>query len=161
MTLNDAKSLSQKGWFGDGGFGQRSPHNDFREIRVGAGNSRSRLTPSQMIGWHKETRAFFDQVLAEPYDGETVVLTHVGPGSGIVAGDHAWLYGSRAIEDIVVGAGVPLWLHGHTHRNADRILGGVTRTVCNPRAYPSENPDFDPGLIIEIGGYDLTPTYGM
>lgn len=154
MTRRDAMEYSQKGWSAERGFFQRYPHNDFREIRSGAGNSRHRFTPSQMIAWHKLDLAFLQNELT-PFDGISIVNTHVGPASAVKPGDHAWLYGSRAIEDAIVNAGcVSMWQHGHTHVSADYELDGGVRVVSNARGYPGDNPSFDPRLIVEVG-----PTY--
>ena len=52
---------------------------------------------------------------------------------------------SRLIED----RGPDLWVHGHVHDSLDYEVGD-TRIVCNPRGYGTENPAFDPSLVIEV-----------
>ena len=46
-----------------------------------------------------------------------------------------------------------LWIHGHMHNGSDYCIDG-TRVLCNPRGYGrdgvNENPEFDPGFMIEI-----------
>lgn len=158
MSLNDAKSFSSKGWAHDNPFDRTTPHNDFREIRVGKGNNRHNLTPSQMMEWSKLDTAFLHVELSKEFSGESVVITHVGPASLLKPGMMSWLYGSRANEDAICNpsAGVTAWLSGHTHRTFDLDIGGV-RCLSNGRGYPGENPDFDPRLIVEVG-LDYTPS---
>ncbi len=47
-------------------------------------------------------------------------------------------------------AGVPLWIHGHTHSSFDYVLPTGCRVVCNPRGYGTENREFQPKKVIEI-----------
>jgi Icc-related predicted phosphoesterase len=42
-----------------------------------------------------------------------------------------------------------LWVHGHVHDTFDYVVRN-TRVVCNPRGYGTENPAFDPALVVEI-----------
>jgi hypothetical protein len=149
------------------GGSRRDIHNDFKEIRYGAGNSRHCLTPSQWLQLHAESYAFLERTLAQPHDGPTVVVTHMGPASSVTnrGAMHSWLYGSTDFETLMNGPNAPsFWLHGHVHESFDYMLGSTTRVVCNPRGYPDprapsgrENPDFNPEFVLEIGP-DLTPT---
>jgi len=150
------------------GGSRRDIHSDFKEIRYGAGNSKHRLTPSQWLALHAESYAFLERALAQPHDGETVVVTHMGPASSVRGrGMHSWLYGSADLEALCVGPNAPdFWLHGHVHDSHDYMLGDC-RVVCNARGYPDrshpsgrENPNFDPHLVIEVGP-DLTPSWGI
>mgnify|MGYP006329361721 CR=1 FL=1 len=58
------------------------------------------------------------------------------------------------LEALVANSGAALWIHGHTHDSFDYRLGG-TRVLANPRGYvcngEAENPDFDPGLTVQVG----------
>jgi 3',5'-cyclic AMP phosphodiesterase CpdA len=154
------------------GGSRRDRHNDFSEIRYGAGNSRHRLTPAQWLQLHAESYAFIESALAQPFDdGPTVLVTHMGPASSVSnRGMNSWLYGSRDLEALCAGPNGPdFFFHGHVHESFDYMLGDRCRVVCNPRGYPDrnhpsgrENPSFDPHLILEIGpDLDLTPTWGM
>ena len=152
-----AMYFSQNGRLRDDRWSLRDKHNDFIEIRTGAGNSDHRLTPSQWLKLHDESFGFFSRVLETPYDGETVCVSHMGPASSVDPGMHAWLYGSKDIETLMTGPNAPsFWLHGHVHKSLDYSIGGCTRVICNPRGYAlengmRENPDFDPTLVVEIG----------
>jgi Icc-related predicted phosphoesterase len=166
MTAKDAMSQSQRGWY-EGGWRnyERNYHNDFREIRYGGPGSRRRFTPSQMLALHRESKEFFERVLATPFDGETVAITHMGPAESVEPGDHAWLYGWSDLQHLMHGPLAPrYWLHGHVHTSLDYTIGD-TRVICNPRGHPGprgtrENPNFDPHLTIDVG-FDPTPSMGI
>jgi hypothetical protein len=163
MTVKDAMSQSQKGWY-EGGWRnwERDYHNDFREIRFGGPGSKNRFTPAQMLALHRESKAFFESVLATPFDGDTVCISHMGPAESVEPGTHSWLYGWSDLQHTMHGPLAPrYWLHGHVHKSLDYTIGD-TRVICNPRGYPGpggtrENPNFDPMLTIEVGP-DPTPT---
>lgn len=153
----DAMSQSQKGWTDQGRYWERDYHNDYREIRFGGSGSKNRFTPSQSLALHRESRAYFERVLATPFDGETVAVTHMAPSrQSLPPGSHShdWLYAS-SLEHLMMGEDAPaLWLHGHIHQNRDYTIG-ITRVIANPRGYAlgpnkRENPDFDPTLVIEL-----------
>jgi hypothetical protein len=79
MTLKEAMSQSQRGWY-EGGWRnyERNYHNDFREIRYRGSGSRNRFTPSQMLALHRESKKFFERVLATPFAGDTVAISTWG-----------------------------------------------------------------------------------
>ncbi len=52
-------------------------------------------------------------------------------------------------EKIIKKCKPKFWIHGHTHTNFDYMID-KTRIICNPSAYPGENTDFNPNLIIEV-----------
>jgi len=162
MTVRDAMSQSQRGWY-EGGWRNydRDYHNDFREIRFGGPGSKNRFTPSQMLALHRESKEFFERTLATPFHGDTVAITHMGPAESVTEGSHAWLYGWSDLQHTMHGKMAPrYWLHGHVHKSLNYVIGD-TRVICNPRGYPGpggtrENPDFDQTLTIEVG-HELTP----
>jgi Icc-related predicted phosphoesterase len=163
LTVRDAMSQSQKGWY-EGGWRnwERNYHNDFREIRYGGPGTRKRFTPSQMLALHRESKEVFERVLATPFDGDTVAITHMGPAESVEPGDHSWLYGWSDLQHLMHGPLAPrYWLHGHVHTSLDYTIGD-TRVICNPRGHPGpggmrENPNFDPHLTIDVG-CDPTPS---
>ncbi|MBN9004894.1 MAG: metallophosphoesterase family protein [Rhizobiales bacterium] len=144
--------------------------NDYRYIKVDPGRSKDTLRPRDTVNAQKASRAFIEGVLATPFDGETVVVTHHAPtyyslrNEGRQFDDLDWCYASN-LEALMHGDTAPaLWLHGHIHVNRDLTIG-TTRVVANPRGYPMrggkrENPDFDPAMVIEVGR-DLNPKWGI
>ncbi len=138
---------------------------DFGAIRHGVGY----LTPAKTVDFHSAAKEFIAAELEKPFDGKTVVVTHHCPAWASVhpryqADIVSAAFASRC-EDLVAKA--HLWIHGHTHSTVDTRVGDQFdrgRIVCNPRGYPQgylrdrasrlastfENPEFDPGLVVEI-----------
>jgi predicted phosphodiesterase len=113
-----------------------------------------RFRPQEAAQLHHQSRAYIDSVLAVPFDGATVVITH-----------HAVHWNSvlpKYRNDLVTAAFVSdmsatieacrpqLWVHGHVHNSSDYRVG-KTRVVCNPHGYGDENPDFDGSFVVRIG----------
>jgi predicted phosphodiesterase len=128
---------------------------DYSRIRAAAYRH---LRPSDTREAHRAAGSFLRAALAQPFDGPTVVVTHHAPSPQSIAArfldnpTHLNAAYASDLEDLM-GPPVALWVHGHTHSSADYWLNG-TRVVCNPRGYiPYEpNPQFDPGLVVEIAG---------
>ena len=127
---------------------------DFKLIRNADG---SVFTPADSCALFVEQYAWLASVLAEPFDGPTVVITHHAPTPHSVHPRFADSPVSAAFASdctALMGRAV-LWIHGHTHDSFDYTVDG-TRVVCNPRGYcPGaviENPDFDPYLCVDVAG---------
>ena len=126
--------------------------NDFRHIRHEADGRQ--LTPQDARSRHLESRDWLAQQLAEPFDGQTVVITHHAP---VIRGrpDRALLRAvagafASDLSDLMGSDHVDLWIYGHTHRAAALNVNG-TRIISNPRGYPAQPvAGFDPGLIVEL-----------
>ena len=103
-----------------------------------------------------EAREFLEGALRHAQGDEPrahVVVTHHAPSRASVAPRFA---GQRlnpafvsGLESLIEAGRPSLWVHGHTHTSFDYRLG-KTRVICNPRGYPGENPDFRPGLVVEV-----------
>jgi len=135
---------------------------DYRHIR--AENYRKCL-PKDTISEHYAQRYRIEQLLAQPFDGPTVVVSHHAPlerslQEGRVTSELDAAYASDLSQMIEIYA-PEIWLHGHIHRNRD-YMHDRTRVIANPRGYLlgrvmngrghryPENPDFDPMLVIEV-----------
>ncbi|MEW8057720.1 MAG: metallophosphoesterase [Candidatus Thiodiazotropha sp.] len=118
-------------------------------------NNGQRFTPEDAIRLHITSRDWLATMLAEPFVGQTVVVTHHAPSSQLVhpryARDLLTPAFASNLEDLMDGNRAVLWIHGHMHESFDFEVYG-TRVVCNPRGYASEalNPDFKPGFVVEI-----------
>ncbi|MEW8508332.1 MAG: metallophosphoesterase [Candidatus Thiodiazotropha sp.] len=118
-------------------------------------NNGQRFTPEDAIRLHITSRDWLATMLAEPFVGQTVVVTHHAPSSQLVhpryARDLLTPAFASNLEDLMDGNRAVLWIHGHMHESFDYEVYG-TRVVCNPRGYASEalNPDFKPGFVVEI-----------
>jgi len=118
-------------------------------------NNGQRFTPEDAIRLHTASRDWLAAMLAEPFDGKTVVVTHHAPSSQSVhpryASDLLTPAFASNLESLMGGDGVALWVHGHMHESYDYEIYG-SRVVCNPRGYAPDalNPDFRPDWLIVI-----------
>jgi predicted phosphodiesterase len=124
------------------------------------------LSPTHTVLRHRESLAWLQAELEQENLGthkKTVVVTHHYPSKRSTAARYTndpltAAFGSKLSLDLLTQAN--LWIHGHTHDSCDYRLGDSkksVRVVCNPRGYPMgwqkgdfENPNFNPGLLIEI-----------
>lgn len=136
--------------------------NDYHVIRLANENYRL-LQPRDTAELHFQHRKYIADQLAIPFDGKTVVVTHMAPSFFSVPDEYkadivSAAYASN-LDDLVAKA--DLWIHGHTHNSFDyRIQEGSLsqnsgRVVCNPCGYRvrgggPENPAFNPNYIVEI-----------
>jgi len=115
------------------------------------------FTPEDAIRLHTASRDWLAAMLAEPFDGKTVVVTHHAPSSQSVhpryARDLLTPAFASNLEDLMEGDRAGLWVHGHMHESFDYEVYG-TRVVCNPRGYAPEalNPDFRPDWVLRVQG---------
>jgi Calcineurin-like phosphoesterase len=133
---------------------------DHRLIRHGEGL----FLAADALSQHRQSRAWLEAELAQPFAGATVVVTHHGPHPGSV---HP-RYAGSPINAAFVSDLTPLmgraaaWIHGHVHDSFDYVVNG-TRVVANPRGYARnrhaaenpeqiewENPLFDKRMVIEV-----------
>ncbi|WP_323002669.1 metallophosphoesterase [Denitromonas sp.] len=130
--------------------------NDFRLIRMSDKHPArpELLHPGDTAAWHKQSLKWLDARLSEPFDGQTVVVTHHLPSIQSVPErfrDNIISAAFASDLDAFIERHQPaLWLHGHTHSHADYLIG-KTRVVANPRGYPREqDTGFDPDLVLEV-----------
>ena len=124
---------------------------DFKKIRVGPTFRKPR--PADFAEASGRARSWLAKKLSEPYDGPTLVVTHHAPSlrslaNDRAAGSHLDASYANAWDDLM-GSGVTLWVHGHTHVPVDYDVAG-TRVVSNPRGYPGESTGFDPSLVLDL-----------
>ncbi|WMT73346.1 metallophosphoesterase [Bradyrhizobium sp. Ash2021] len=112
-----------------------------------------RFRPQEAALLHHRSKAYIAEILAVPFAGPTVVVSHHGHWDSV----HP-----RFRSDPVTGAFVSdlsaliethqptLWVHGHVHNSSDYRIG-ETRILCNPHGYGAENPDFNGALVVEVG----------
>jgi len=126
--------------------------NDFRVIHEG---EKGHFSPGRSVELHKESLAWLQQKLAEPFDGKTVVVSHHLPSKRSVAErfKKSLLSACFASDLDHLFGKMDCWIHGHTHDNFDYIENG-TRVVCNPKGYETysgtENSQFNAGLVVEV-----------
>ena len=128
--------------------------NDHRRITWAKKPEWRRFRPAEALMLHKRSRSFLEDELAKPFEGATVVVTHHAPHPRSMHSRYGSdLLSAAYVSDLtaVIEAGQPsLWVHGHVHESFDYRVG-ATRVICNPHGYGTENPNFDPGLVVEVG----------
>lgn len=129
---------------------------DFSRIRLQDGSDEV-FTPEHSAALFRRQADWLSERLALDHRGPTVVITHHSPSPGSIHPRFAdsllnSCFVSRA-EHLLQADRTALWIHGHTHNSFDYRVNGV-RIVCNSRGYcrdgVPENPDFDPGFLIEL-----------
>ena len=103
-----------------------------------------------------QQRKWIGDKLAKPFEGKTVVITHMAPSMRSVPERYATDIVSAAyasnLDELAQSA--DMWIHGHMHASSDYEIGKC-RVVCNPRGYRlsdgrGENLEFNPNKIIII-----------
>lgn len=99
----------------------------------------TKIIPNDLLELHQQDKAWLLAELDTPFDGSTIVMTHHAPTSFALdkskfLGD-AWnpCFASR-LEDSLVRDDVDLVVWGHTHVDADCVLG-TTRFISNQVGY--------------------------
>ena len=129
---------------------------DFSRIRMDEASD-ALFTPVASAKQFALHANWLEEQLAEPFSGQTVVITHHAPSPKSIHPRFAdsplnACFVSDAVR-LMDGKRASLWIHGHTHDSFDYVVNG-TRVVCNPRGYAkdgvNENSKFDPAFVIDV-----------
>jgi hypothetical protein len=108
----------------------------YRALRLASERYR-KLRPLDTLRFHREDRTWLTKKQEQPFEGPTVVMTHMAPSKASVAPQYAGDLLSAAfasnLDDLVSKANV--WVHGHMHNSSDYHRIGRCRVVCNPYGY--------------------------
>lgn len=129
--------------------------NDYYKIKYGG----QRLTAEDTRYIHGHSLEYIMEELSyytKFADTKCVVVTHHLPSQQSIDNDYRSsdvnpAYASN-LEHVMRSKFAPqLWVHGHTHRSKDYVVG-ATRVVCNPRGYVPYEPNFafTPELVVEV-----------
>lgn len=126
--------------------------NDHRAITWRA-TTRERFMPAHALDLHIESAVAIDALLAAPFDGPTIVVTHHAPSPRSIARRYQGNGLNPAfcsdLMDMIARHQPLAWVHGHMHSSADYRVGR-TRVLNNPHGYGNENVGgFDPALILD------------
>lgn len=131
---------------------------DFSRIRLDD-ERQALLTPLDCADEFRRSAVWLDAMLAQPFDGPTVVVTHHAPSLRSIKPQFVDsplnpCFVSDA-EHLIVGGRAALWIHGHMHDGSDYVVDGGTRVLCNPRGYSArgvnENRSFDAACVVAVG----------
>lgn len=128
---------------------------DYKRIRLATKGYR-KLRAADTAQFHAQQKSWLQQKLVEPFEGKTVVITHMAPSIQSVSNRYihdqvSAAYASRLDE---LAAQADLWVHGHMHASFDYQIRKC-RVVCNPCGYMlrdglPENDRFDPNFVVEV-----------
>jgi Icc-related predicted phosphoesterase len=169
VVIDGVRFLGTTLWTDFGGFERESEREeaialatrlvrDFSRIRLDDAGL-DLFTPQIGADVFRRSAAWLDAMLAQPFDGPTVVVTHHAPCLRSINPKFADsplnpCFVSDA-EHLIVGGRAVLWIHGHMHDRSDYVVDGGTRVLCNPRGYcvrgVNENAVFDPACVVAIG----------
>lgn len=127
---------------------------DYKRIKFGVEGRLIRATDT--IDLHRAQLLWLERKLSEPFDGKTVVVTHMAPSMKSISPRYATDLASAAfasnLDHLVERC--DLWIHGHTHDSFDYRIG-KGRVVCNPCGYINrsggpENFSFSSDFIVDL-----------
>lgn len=126
--------------------------NDHRAI-MWRGGSRERFMPAHALELHIDSAVAIDDLLAQPFDGPSIVMTHHAPSPRSIArhyqGDGLNPAFCSDLTDMIARHQPLAWVHGHMHVSADYRIGR-TRVLNNPHGYGNENAGgYDPALVLD------------
>lgn len=99
------------------------------------------LRPEDTLAAHRDYRAWLEAWLAEPFGGETIVVTHHAPvPEGLVQPIDPLgpAFGSD-FRHVIVNYQLRAWYCGHTHIRYNCQVGR-TDVICFSLSYPAEVP---------------------
>lgn len=122
--------------------------NDFKNFSY----RQRRCTPQDVLEWHTASRAWLEERLAAARPDETtIVVTHHAPSLQSLSPHRRarpMIVGAASdLEDMIVRTRPALWIHGHTHDDADYLIG-ATRIVSRQRGTP-KNEGYQP-LVVSL-----------
>jgi predicted phosphohydrolase len=124
--------------------------NDFRKIQF----AQASFDTVQFSQLHQGSKTWLEQELAQPFSGQTVVITHHAPSFW------SWKDSAQALKKLAYCNDlkpllheyeIAVWFHGHVHTPGDYRIAGA-RILCNPRGYFGKKmvPGFDRNRMVEI-----------
>ena len=129
---------------------------DYQHISTGSSREKRLLCAEDTATLHAQHKRWLAEQLAQPFDGRTVVITHMAPSMQSVEAQYAGNLGSPAFASPLdaLAAQADLWVHGHMHASHDYRIGAC-RVVCNPCGYrcpdgTPENAYYDPNRIVVL-----------
>lgn len=104
------------------------------------------LTPWHTVELNRQHAEYIEKVLAEPFEGKTVVFTHHAPLMQSVGNDPRYrsaygrndmtnfFYGNTNLERLFYDYEFVAWFHGHVHHRQEYTVNGK-QVMARPRGY--------------------------
>jgi len=96
------------------------------------------LTPENTQQFYLEAVKYLTHALSEPWEGDTVVITHHAPVKACVTEEYKDdpynKFFHCNLDQLIKDNDIALWVHGHMH-DSIYIEQDGTIIVCNPRGY--------------------------
>jgi predicted GNAT superfamily acetyltransferase len=97
------------------------------------------LTPWHTVELNRQHAEYIEKVLAEPFEGKTVVFTHHAP---LMQSEHPkykndttnFFYCNTNLERLFYDYDFVVWMHGHTHKRQEYMFNGK-KVMARPRGY--------------------------
>lgn len=130
--------------------------NDYKYIRLAA-REYARLRPVDTVAIHRDHLNWLETALGEPFEGETVVVSHHAPHPGCLPDGHSLPAAYASDLSAVIQRHQPAsWVHGHVHQHSAVQLGRtriLNVSLGYPPAIDPDQPKYDPlvGLICWVG----------
>ncbi|MGZ4995523.1 MAG: metallophosphoesterase [Methylobacter sp.] len=131
-TMNDYKYIYCRPWWSN----QQNREEALQLMQPDSlfGFAPEYFSPAVAYLLHKRSLDWLQQQLDQPFNGQTVVVTHHAPTMRSTTNA---AYGSNLEKFLKMNSNkIDLWCHGHIHKSVDYEVAGV-RIVCNARGYPT------------------------
>ncbi len=115
-------------------------------------NDRSFLDFDKTCFWHQLQVSWLMNCIDLGYTKDSVIITHNAPSFRSANDNHNSLTSAfcNNMDMLVERSEAKLWIHGHTHRSCDYMIG-KTRVVSNQVGHSWEKCGYEKGKTIEVG----------
>lgn len=124
---------------------------DHKRVRVAEQGYR-KMSAATSARIHAEQRGWLAAKMAEPFDGQTIVITHHAPlmeasNTGFYEADHAY---ASDLSDLIEEGQPDRWYYGHTHYGLELQHGATLLKNCSLGYPPSIDPDNEVGDLSDF-----------
>lgn len=124
--------------------------NDFKKIQY----QQEVFNQQHFTQLYKDSCQWLEAMVAQPFAGKTVVVTHHAPANwswNKAPGDLKRMAYCNDLKGLLYENPVDVWFHGHVHGISDYRIAD-TRVLCNPRGYVGKKlvPAFDLNCVVDI-----------
>lgn len=116
---------------------------DYRQILYSKKAQDLRTISTRDVNFfYQISRAYLETELKQPFDGETVVVTHHLPSFALLPDEDKSTalryYCASELDEVIISGQPRYWIVGHYHKSVHQIIG-QTECISNPFGYMDEN----------------------